>query len=111
MSFKSTIVPSVRQETVGTSAVQLSASTVPELAYNIIFSAPSSNAGRIYIGDENVTTSRYAFSVGANNNRQLEIDPVDGFAHQYDLSSFYAIASAAGQAINVAKFVKKRTAS
>lgn len=112
MAYDSAIVPKVHSLTVGTSAVSLKATSVgagvPQLAYAFNVTADATNSGTVYIGDANVSASNYYISISAGGTINFDQVNGDAMAQQYNITEFYAVASAGGQEIYVGRLIKAR---
>jgi len=97
--------------TVGTTAVQAT-STAGQLVASVYIEADSGNTGTIYVGDSNVSTTRYMGAltvVGSGTAQGTNIKgmwitapmPERAGASSLQLGSIYFVASAASQKVHV----------
>lgn len=85
--------------------VQVSATSTP--VSTIIFAAPAANTGKIYIGDSDVSATRYAFEVSPGAAAAISADYAGGSGEEFILSDFYVDAATSGDDLNVS-YVKRR---
>lgn len=94
---------STANTTIGTSAVQLKSSST--LA--VKFTLTNTGSSPIYVGDSNVSASRYTVKITSGNNATFGESKMFGNQSQsYDLARFYAIATAAAQTLTLTQYIK-----
>lgn len=75
------------------------------LCATLIITADAGNSGSIYVGDANVSTTRYTAKLAANASISVPmISPSRPGASNLDLSKFYVLGSAASQKVQVTYF-------
>lgn len=73
----------------------------------VIFYADDNNSGVVYIGDENVSSTRYAVALDAEESFTISADTFTDYGDEFILSDFYAATDNAGDDVRVS-YVKRR---
>jgi hypothetical protein len=84
--------------------VQITATDTP--VSSVIFTAPAANAGKIFIGDSSVSSSR-GIEVAAGSSVTINEDNSGRKGDEFILSDFYVDAATSGDKVKVS-YVKRR---
>lgn len=104
-SFSNALTPNSASVAVGTTAVRLSSSSALSARFTLI--ASNANTVRVYVGDSAVTATR-GIPLTAGNTKDFGMDKMFGDqTSDYDLASFWAVATAAAQVLTVLTYKKR----
>lgn len=102
------IVPVTASISVGTSAIQVKTSSQLAVKFTI---ANGNTSAPVYIGDANVSSTRFTAKITTGSSVTIGPDPIIGRANNmsYDLAGFYLRATAASQAAILTTYCKGGT--
>ena len=76
------------------------------LAINVVIQAKAGNVGVIYVGDSEVSSSKYGCRLTAGNSVSIEMPSIGNNAMEMDLKDLYIDAATSADGVSVFYFVR-----